>query len=771
MRGRFKSEFQKVFDRAVGFAGAEVMSIFLAHVKRNDDGSWAEHALEAHLRKVAMLAAQFATAFDGQQWAELAGRWHDLGKYRPGFQGYIRRASGYDPEAHLEQGAGRVVHSEAGAVHAINWHKAGGQLLAYLIAGHHSGLPDWDKAEAGDASLSNRLARSKKERHLDEVLTAAIPEDIKASTSDVMAMSKPLGGTEGLHLWLRMLFSCLVDADFLDTESFMDAERAKERSYTWTVDSLKVQFDDYMADKSSRAEPTEVNLHRATILQNCRSAAQAAPGIFTLTVPTGGGKTLSGMAFALEHAIRYGKQRIIVAIPYTSIIEQTAEQYREIFGDAVLEHHSNLDPDSLSHESAGSRLAAENWDAPIVVTTNVQLLESLFATRTSRCRKLHNLANSIIILDEAQLLPPDYLQPVLDVLRQLTEHYGVTLVLSTATQPALGTTRDNFGSTVLNGLDATREIIENVDDLFAAMNRVEVIKPEDFTARRSWEELAEELRQYPSVLVIVNSRRDARELLQLMPAGTVHLSALMCGEHRSKVIWDIKNRLKAGDSVRVVSTQLVEAGVDLDFPVVYRAMAGLDSIAQAAGRCNREGRLNKGKVVVFMPPKSPAKGLLLYGEQATRAVWHEQQSDLLSHKLFDAYFSLYFAQESPDKHQIMPLLTQEARRGAIQFRTAAERFKLIPDAGVNVLVPYGEQGFRLLDQLRHTGPKRRLMRRLQRLSVNIYENEFNALYALGAIEELQPGMWGVCVTNAYDEQLGLLPAAALCSAKPEDCVI
>jgi len=572
-------------------------------------------------------------------------------------------------------------------------------------------------------------------------------------------------------LWLRMLFSCLVDADFLDTEQFMDPARAEARNHDWTIDNLKKLFDDYMAGKTEKAEPSLVNQHRATILQDCRSAAQESPGIFTLTVPTGGGKTLSGMAFALEHAVRYQKQRIIIAIPYTSIIEQTAEQYREIFGDAVLEHHSNLDPSKLVKENARTRLAAENWDAPIVVTTNVQLLESLFATRTSRCRKLHNLANSIVILDEAQLLPPDFLQPVLNVLRLLTEHYGVTLVLSTATQPALGSKKDSFGRTVLKGLDAKREIIADVDSLFAAMNRVEVSKPDDLTVRRSWAGLVEELEQYPSILVIVNSRRDARELLQLMPVGTVHLSALMCGEHRSLVIKDIKSRLRAGESVRVVSTQLVEAGVDLDFPVVYRAMAGLDSIAQAAGRCNREGKQEKGKVVVFMPPKSPAKGLLLYGEQATRAVWHGKQTDLLSHRLFDSYFDQYFAQESPDKHQIMPLLTQDARMGSVQFRAAADRFQLIPDNGVTVLVPYGEQGFKLLDQLRHRGPERWLMRKLQRLSVNVYENEFSALCALGAVSELQPGIWGVCVTNAYDEQLGLLPADQIYSGKPKDSVI
>ncbi|WP_186435305.1 CRISPR-associated helicase Cas3' [Rheinheimera sediminis] len=749
---------------------------YLAHVLQAKDDQWREHLLEEHLREVADLAAKFAAHFGGEQWANAAGIWHDLGKYRKVFQSYIKKASGYDPEAHIEQGLGRVDHSTAGAIYACQQLKGAGQFLAYLIAGHHAGLPDWDKAEAGGAALSHRLKKGRDKGYLEETLTAFIPPDILKPDSTKSPLSKPLGGEDGLHLWLRILFSCLTDADFLDTERFMAPEKAISRQAEWSMSGLKKQFDTFIAKKISGSTRTDVNIVRENVLNDCRQSALEMPGIFTLTVPTGGGKTLSGMAFALEHAVKHGKTRIIVAIPYTSIIEQTAEQYREIFGDAVLEHHSNLDPDDIEKETARSRLAAENWDAPIIVTTNVQLLESLFAARTSRCRKLHNIVNSVILLDEAQLLPPDFLQPILDVLRLLTEHYGVSLVLSTATQPALGSQKDSFGTTRLRGLDAKREIITDVDALFERMRRTEVIRPLDLSIRRDWASLAKELEAYPCVLVIVNSRRDAYELFSLMPPGTVHLSALMCGEHRSAVITEIKKRLKAGIAVRVVSTQLVEAGVDLDFPVVYRALAGLDSIAQAAGRCNREGNLErdgklvKGKVVVFVPPRSPAKGLLLYGEQATRSVWHGQESDLLSHRLYERYFNQYFSQENPDKHQIMPLLTQASRYGMVQFRSAAQRFSLIPDSGVSVLVPFGKEGFKLMDQLRYMGPERWLMRKLQRLTVNIYENDFKALRKLGAIEELQPDIWGVCVTNAYDQQLGLLTADVLNKSQPDSCV-
>ena len=332
-----------------------------------------------------------------------------------------------------------------------------------------------------------------------------------------------------------------------------------------------------MKEQFANAPSTTVNRIRAEVLRQCRDKAPKPPGLFSLTVPTGGGKTLSSLAFALEHAARHGKRRVIYAIPYTSIIEQTANIFRDIFSDAVVEHHSNLDPD---RETVKSRLATENWDAPVIVTTNVQFFESLFAAKISRCRKLHNIVNSVVVLDEAQLLPPEFLQPILDVMNLLVRHYGVTFVLSTATQPALGTLQ-TFQRTI-RGLDRVHELIDDPDALYRDLERVTVAMPRDFHQTQDWDDIAQQMQQHPSVLMVVNSRADARELHRRMPTGTLHLSALMCGEHRSWVIADIKRRLQTGEAVRVVSTQLVEAGVDVDFPVVYRALAGLDSIAQAA---------------------------------------------------------------------------------------------------------------------------------------------------------------------------------------------
>lgn len=727
----------------------------IAHVKKQANEQWIVHDLEDHLRDVAKLSAKKAKTFFGDDWAALAGLWHDLGKYCPAFQQYIKGVSGYDPEAHIEQG--RVDHSTAGAIHAMHELGSIGRILAYLIAGHHAGLPDWSAADGGgNSALECRLDKGKKAGYLDEVLKKSIPNDILKATKPA---SLPLGGKKGLHLWMRILFSCLVDADFLDTEAFMSPEKASQRGVGSSLDALKNHFDTYMQNKVSTATNTPVNKIRAEILQDCRDAALKLPGIFTLTVPTGGGKTLSSMAFALDHALKYNKRRVIVTIPYTSIIEQTADQYRKIFGNAVIEHHSNLDSEQ---ETAKSRLSSENWDAPIVVTTNVQLLESLFAARTSRCRKLHNLVNSVIIIDEAQLLPPQFLQPVLDTLRLLTTYYGVTLVLSTATQPALSTIKNSFGNIALRGLDDIHEIITDVPALYHKLLRINIEKPANLNERVSWESLSQNLCKHDSVLCIVNTRKDCRALFDLMPEDTIHLSGLMCGEHRSSVIEEIKRSLKEGKSIRVVSTQLVEAGVDLDFPVVYRALAGLDSIAQAAGRCNREGKLQQGQVIVFVPPNPAPKGMLLQAEQATISVWHKWEGNPLDHRLYARYFEHYFNVDR-DKHKIDDLLTKDASECCIQFRTAAERFHIIDDAGIQILIPYNDKAEKLLNRLRKEGPDRGLMRHFQRYSVTVYENELRKLRNVGAVEEIYLGIYALSSSNIYDKTTGLLSVVDIMS--------
>ncbi|WP_312915824.1 CRISPR-associated helicase/endonuclease Cas3 [Candidatus Competibacter phosphatis] len=441
---------------------------------------------------------------------------------------------------------------------------------------------------------------------LAEALAQAPPADILNAPPPT---SNP-GGQRYHALWIRLLFSCLVDADFLDTEQFMSPEKAGLRGQYPALAELEPRFEAYMTALTARADDTPVNQMRALVLDRCRNAAEQMPGLFSLTVPTGGGKTLASLAFALHHARRHGKRRILYVIPYTSIIEQTADVFRGVFGeDAVLEHHSNFDSE---RETPRSRLACENWDTSLIVTTNVQFFESLFAARPSRTRKLHNILDSVVILDEAQLLPPEFLTPILSTIRELSGHYGVSFVLCTATQPALASQRGFDWR--FDGLDDVREIMGDataVQELHTSLRRVEVSLPADLHAPTSWEALAAELATHPRVLCIVDRRDDARLLHGLLPTGAVHLSGLMCGQHRADVIAMIKERLVADEPLRVISTQLVEAGVDLDFPVVYRALAGLDSIAQAAGRCNREGRLfNLGRVVVFAPPTEPPAGHL-----------------------------------------------------------------------------------------------------------------------------------------------------------------
>ncbi|MGF1614670.1 MAG: CRISPR-associated helicase Cas3' [Gammaproteobacteria bacterium] len=738
----------------------------IAHAARDADGSWRDpHDLAQHLREVARLAAGFAERFGSSDWAYLAGLWHDLGKYRPRFQRYIRLASGFEADAHIRGEAGKAPHSTAGALLACDRFKEVGRVLAYLIAGHHAGLYDWNSE---NSSLEYRLGQQDSRLELAESLAAAPPPDILDSEGFVPDLRAIPGGPAqekcislGFALWLRLLFSCLVDADFLDTEAYIEPPRVAQRGQWPDLTTLLGQFNQHMAQLQSGAAQTPVNRLRTEILEQCWAKAAEPPGLFSLTVPTGGGKTLSSLAFALEHARRYAKTRVIYVIPYTSIIEQTADVFREIFGDAVIEHHSNAETEPAK-ENHKSRLACENWDAPLIVTTNVQFFESLFAARPSRCRKLHNIVDSVVILDEAQLLPPEFLQPILDTLNVLTRHYGVSVVLSTATQPALSTREYFEASRNLRGLDDVREIVADPDALYDALDRVRVSLPTDWSVSLTWDELAADLTRHASVLAIVNRRNDARELWSRMPEGTLHLSALMCGAHRSQLIRSIKARLSDAVPTRVVSTQLVEAGVDLDFPVVYRALAGLDSLAQAAGRCNREGRLERGEVVVFLPPQSAPPGLLRKGEDACRSVLHGYGGRVLDRVLFARYFERLYHACDLDAESIGKLLEVDGRTLAVNFRTAAEKFRLIRDEdSAPVVVHYrGPDGAddtidQLLGTLRKHGPERWLMRRLQRYTVNLHRHEVMRLLTQGDVEEVIPGLFVQVGDWLYHPHLGL----------------
>lgn len=762
---------------------------FIAHVKQNSDDTWVKQSLSDHLNAVGKNAGEFASEFGSKDWGELLGYWHDLGKFLPAWQAYLLRNSGCNPEAHVEGSNHRPNHSTAGAVLAFETLKSHpvARLIAYGIAGHHAGLPDWYPDNAG-GDLQNRIYSTdplsavldtteidqiRKIPEANEFIEKKFPKSFPLGAANPEEMEKR---KEHLHLWQRMLFSCLVDADFLDTEKFMNYEQYTERGNYKSLAQLKERFDEYMEEKKS---DSPINKRRNEILQQCRNKAKLSPGFFSLTVPTGGGKTLSSMAFALDHALLHNKKRIIVAIPYTSIIEQTAkvfkygtdddEEIKErlkdgkfLFGDdQVVEHHSNLDPDK---ETSNNKLASENWDAPIIVTTNVQLFESLFASRTSSCRKLHNLVNSVIILDEVQMLPPEYLYPILSVLRGLVDHFGVSVVLMTATQPAL-IGKIGSDSASFEGLSGVRDIIDDPELLAKDFHRVKLTMPNDLNARSEWKEIAEKLTTYEQVLCVVNTRNDCRQLHSLMPEGTIHLSAFMCGEERTEIISKIKVKLRDRKPIRVISTQLVEAGVDIDFPVVYRALAGLDSIAQAAGRCNRENKLAEegklGKVVVFNPPKSAPPGLLRKGEDACRTILRTEHVTELSPEIFTKYFQQFYPNLNGfDKPHFLERLVKEADGFKFQFRTFAQAFTLIDAPQQSIVVWYenektGNNSEKWIHDLRFAGPSKKITRKLQRFIVNVPIHMFNRIQQNKYVEEIH-GYWVQSDPLLYRPGLGLL---------------
>ena len=725
----------------------------IAHVRFNEQGQPTEHWLEDHLRKVAILSAKHASVFASSDWAELAGRWHDLGKFSADFQTYIKTVTGYDTEAHIETSKGKVNHSSAGALFALKQFKEKmgsdipGRIIAYLIAGHHAGLADWG-SESGQSSLQYRMQNN------DLLAEALSGKPSEVVTDFAIPTSSFLKEGADPSFWIRMLFSCLVDADFLDTESFMSPEKTEERKQDYSLEELNQTLDKHLSSFTKK-QSQGINIHRKSILDNCQKSAKERSGLFSLTVPTGGGKTLSSLSFALRHAIEHKKDRIIYVIPYTSIIEQTANVFKKIFKafpNAVLEHHSNLDPDN---ETSQNRLASENWDAPIIVTTAVQYFESLYGARTSRVRKLHNIANSVVILDEAQMLPPDYLMPVLKAIKELSAYYTVSHVLCTATQPAL----EERKSTDFNfkGFEkgSVKEIIENPDELSDVFKRVEIIPLENKI--EEWEQLVDQLMEHESFLCIVDRRSDAQALYALLPDidNTFHLSGLMCGQHRSDVIQQIKAKLAKNEPVRVISTQLIEAGVDVDFPVVYRAMAGLDSMAQAAGRCNREGLLEKGFVYVFNPPKPAPAGHLRQAAKLGEALLSQSGVDPLSNQSFKAYFKqLYWTKgEALDKKKILEDLFSDQQL-RFKFKTASKKFKLIESDYETLLIPYSE-GEKHIQRLRKTDDVYRALRRkLQRYSVSIQRKWFEELQLQDKLEECK-GYWVLIDKESYHGVSGL----------------
>ncbi len=699
------------------------------------------HLLEEHLRAVAHSARQFADAFGAGEVAYWLGLWHDIGKCNPAFQAYLLEC--HTNPAHRGRGPD---HKAAGT------HLAAKHLppLALLIQGHHGGLKDPVELKKW---LANRLSDGATKDAVEQA-RRLIPDLEPASRLPLPP--HVIKDKMAAELFLRMLFSTLVDADFMDTERHRNPDRAVQRPVAVPLAELWTRFErDQQRLSGQRADL--LSRARHSMYEACLAAADRPPGFFRLSMPTGAGKTRSAMAFALRHALHNDQQRIIVAVPFISITEQTAATYRELFGagddehPVVLEHHSGAgtqaaESDEYDPAHLGARLASENWDASVVVTTTVQLFESLFANQTSRCRKLHRLARSVIILDEAQALPPYLLRPILDGLRQLCEHYGTTVVISTATQPTFEAI-PAFAS-----LKAT-DIVPDALRWFAALKRVDYHWQTD--RAWSWEEVARLLRDEPQALAVVNTKKDALALLDALDdPEALHLSTLLCGAHRRAVIAEVKRRLAAGEPCHLVSTQVIEAGVDLDFPLVLRAMGPLDSIIQAAGRCNREGKLARGRVVVF----SPAEGKLPQGSYSiatgvTRAMLGSGALDPDDPAVSRRYFQQLFATVDTDSKNIQKV------RGAMDYPEVAQRFRMISDDTEDVVVAYGtvaaQQMVRhAVDQLQAgTTHGRVLLRRIQPYLVSIPRYAAERYRRQHLITPILPGL-GLWLGN-YDSVRGV----------------
>jgi CRISPR-associated endonuclease/helicase Cas3 len=496
----------------------------------------------------------------------------------------------------------------------------------------------------------------------------------------------------------------------------------------------------------------DINKHRADILRHCLDAAERQQGLFLLTVPTGGGKTLSSLAFALKHALKNGLKRVIYVIPYTSIIEQNAAVFRKVLGDeAVLEHHSNFEP---KQEDRRSRLASENWDAPVIVTTNVQFFESLFRRKSSRCRKIHNIAKSVVILDEAQMLPVPLLLPCLEVLKALSSAYGTTVVLCTATQPALKE-REDFR----HGLKHVSEIVPDPDKLYNCkeFKRVHVKN----LGKISDDELAEKLKRQDKVLCILNTRKYARLLYEKMgkQEGICHLSALMCPAHRTEKFEEIRNRLDNEETpCRVISTQLIEAGVDIDFPTVFRSLAGIDSIAQAAGRCNREGKLPEGGHLYIFSSESDVHPEFRQNAEIAEMVMREHE-DILSLEAIKAYFQNLFwlkGESRLDEQQILKALNEGFSGFNFPFEETDRNFKIIKNDTFPVIIPYNDKARELIQQLRHSDYPVSIARKLQRFTVQVYSDEFSRLLRLNSLESLHNQQYHILSNmSLYRDDLGL----------------
>lgn len=712
--------------------------MIISHIKYIEDkNDWLLQSNKDHCDGVAKLADKFASEFGMCEWGRVLGLLHDKGKEQITFQQHIKKESGYSPTIKV---IGDFNHSYVGALIAKKQYKELADFLSPQIAGHHRGLYDYD-------SLINEL---KKEIPSD---VSVDKELIQLSTEKI----KDIKCKEDWHHMSRMLYSCLVDADFLDTESFMDSKSAELRMGKATLEELYPKLDLYLHNLNDGSKCTDVNLIRNQVQCQCAEMSSSVQGFYSLTVPTGGGKTLSSLVWAMKHALHNKLHRIIIAIPYTSIIVQTASVLKSIFGEEnVLEHYSNMNIENINDEKCKKmmQLATENWDYPIIVTTNVQLFESMIGYKPSDCRKLHNIVNSVLILDEVQTLPTDFLQPIVDTLKTYNRLFNVSVLLTTASQPVLsGIIEGCCSKFKFKGIDEIKEIIPSEYNLH---NRLKRVKLEIDNGGNTYEEIAEKLKYHKRVLCIVNTRKDAKELYCRLPKEgiTLHLSRMMCPEHIMTTIKILKESLINDDNtiIRVIATQLIEAGVDIDFPVVYRQESGLDSVLQAAGRCNREGKYGIGITYVFSLSKEKRllQGSIKDANNARLALGDE--NDWFDPQVMTKYFEqLYCRKESFDIKDLKFYLYNPRQ---ILFETASKKFKLIDDNSIAVIVNW-KDSLELVSKLKKYGPSYQLMHQLSKYTVGIRENDMKKLKEMGCVEEQYEGVFVIEDRNQYNKNIGL----------------
>lgn len=718
-----------------------------------DRSKW--QPLAEHLVAVADLAERFAREArpddeDFAHAARLAGLLHDLGKYRPEFQAMLRGA----PKTTATR------HKQAGVAYAADQQRLD---VAFAIAGHHGGMPDRAALKDG---LLGPSGRDVVQRHWG---TAA--QDCPPIAGPVSSLPRS-GTAHALDVSIRLVFSCLVDADWQDTSSFY------RRAAGQTVEAAEVSLApadalskvlQYIGERAKQCRDARIAAIRNKILEAALSAADEPPGLFTMAVPTGGGKTLSALAFALAHAARHGLRRVIYVAPYLSILEQNAREIRRALAvgddsDFVFEHHSLADPLDKAEENqadpSDAAQRAEAWKSPVILTTNVQFFESLFANQPGRCRKLHNIARSVVVLDECQTLPPGLVRPTCSMLGEFAERAGATVVLCTATQPAWNR-RPSFDE----GLANVREIAPADMLLFEKLVRVKVAWcctwPAEGEAGLEWPDVAARMVEHSAVLCVVNTKGAARAIhAELGERGcddVLHLSTNMCPRHRLETIDEVRRRLRAGEPCRLVSTQLIEAGVDVDFPVVMRELSPLESIIQAGGRANREGLLNHadgtpgGRVIVFRAAK---RVKLDRWYQAGIGVVEAdflsagREPDISQPEQIAEYFRRLYASGDIDARKIQVL------REAQSFQEVADSYRLIDDATFSVVIATWDKARREVDDLLgqlETGWSHRLARRLAPYQVNVrysHAEQYGDLVAEGPA-----GIkvwWG-----PYDEQIGM----------------